>query len=281
MKDFHIHYHLDQCGAAEMTMPNIEKACIDLGIDEATVLKHYSAALPTGQKDWAAWHVQGTAELDRFIEEYNAYIPEKVIFHSGIETELINDRGDINCPVSDQEKVDMVQLSIHFMIDTEKLPMTFYYHPDAFWSPEMKTEEGQRAWKQWKESVNDVGAEYLIEATAKGYMNAIKRFPMVKSLSHMGDGMAHLKTWGADINSVPMKRRVEILEPLMKLMAEKGTFWEVTPGGVSPEIFMRAYELGVTFTCTCDGHQLYEGWGPLCNHIKAENKLNELLSLCK
>ncbi len=281
MKDFHIHYHLDSCGADEMTMENIEKACIDLGIDEATVIKHYSHSLPTGQKDWAAWHVQGAKELEIFLEEYKAYKPKQVIFHSGIETELINDKGDINCPISDQEKVDMVQLSIHFMIDTEKLPLDFFYHPDPYWSPEMNTEMGQKAWKEWKERVADVGVDYLIEATVKGYMNAIKRYPMVKSLSHMGDGMAHIKTWGGDLDSVPMKRKVEILEPLMKLMAEKGTFWEVTPGGVSPEIFKRAYELGVTFTCTCDGHQLYEGWGPLCDHIKAEEKLNELLNMCK
>lgn len=281
MKDFHIHYHLDECGADEMTMPNIEAACIDLGITEATVLKHYSADLPTGQKDWAAWHVQGTAELDKFLGEYHAYKPKQVIFHSGIETELINDKGDINCPVFDQEKVDMVQLSIHFMIDTEKLPMDFYYHPNSFWSPEMKTEAGQKLWREWKERVAAVGPEYLIEATVQGYMNAIQRYPMIKSLSHMGDGMAHLYTWGANIDSVPMSRKIEILEPLMKLMAEKGTFWELTPGGVSQEIFKRAYELGVTFTCTCDGHQLYEGWGPLCEHIKAEETLQKLLASVK
>lgn len=278
MKDFHIHYHLDSCGADEMTMPNIERACVELGIDEATVLKHYSASLPTGEKDWAAWHVQGTEELSRFLEEYHAYTPKKVIFHSGIETELLNDKGDINCPVEDQEKVDMVQLSIHFMIDTERLPMNFHYHPDPFFSPEMKTEQGQKLWKEWKERVADVGAEYLIEATVLGYMNALKRFPKVKSLAHMGDGMAHLLRWGADIKSVPVSRKIEILEPLMKLVAEKGTFWELTPGAMTPEIFKRAHEIGVNFTCTADGHQLFEGWGPLVKHIEAENALKRLLA---
>lgn len=278
MKDFHIHYHLDSCGADEMTMENIEKACVQLGISEATVLKHYSASLPTGEKDWAAWHVQGTKELDRFLEEYSAYKPKSVIFHSGVETELINDKGDINCPVEDQEKVDMVQLSIHFMIDTERLPMDFYYHPNSFWSPEMKTEHGQKLWKEWKERVAAVGAEYLIEATASGYINALKRFPKIKSLAHMGDGMAHLFSWGADVNSVSVRRQIEIFEPLMKLMAEKGTFWELTAGGMSPEMFKRAHELGVTFTCTADGHQLFEGWGPLSHHIDAENALKKLLA---
>lgn len=281
MKDFHIHYHLDECGADEMTMANIENACIDLGIDEAAVLKHYSMSLPNGEKDWAAWHVQGTAELDKFLAEYNAYMPKQVIFHNGVETELLNDKGDINIPVSDQEKVDIVQLSVHFMIDTEKLPLDFILYPNGWFSPEFKTEAGQKLWAEWKDRVNNVGAEYLIGATAQGYLNALKRYPKIKSLSHMGDGIAHLYTYGANVESVPMSRRVEIFEPLMKYMAENRINWELTSGGMSKEMFKRAYELGVNFTCTADGHQLYEGWGPLCNHIKAEEALAKLISEVK
>lgn len=278
MKDFHVHYHLDACGADEMTMPNIERACIDMGIDEATVLKHYSKSMPNGEKDWVCWHVQGTEELLKYLEEFHAYKPQQVVFHSGVETELLNDRGDINIPVEDQEKVDMVQLSIHFMIGTEKLPMDMTLYPNASFMPEFNTEAGQKIWRDWKDRVEAVGAEYLIEATVNGYMNAIKRFPKVKSLAHMGDGVAHLYTYGARVDSVPLSRRIEIFEPLMKLMAEKGTYWELTAGGMTPELFKRAREMGVTFTCTADGHQLYEGWGPLANHIKAEEKLKELLA---
>ena len=97
----------------------------------------------------------------------------------------------------------------------------------------------------------------------------------------MGDGIGHLKTFGADLSLVPMSRRVEIFEPLMKYMGENGIFWELTAGGMSVEMFNRAKDLGVIFTCTADGHQLYEGWGPLCNHIKAEEALNNLLSQYK
>lgn len=278
MKDFHIHFHLDACGADEMTMPNIERACIDLGIDEGTIIKHYSMKLPNGKNDWAAWHVQGTKELDKFLDEYHSYTPKQVVFHSGVETELLNDKGDINIPLSDQEKVDMVQLSVHFMIDTEKLPFDFLLYPDAYFSPEFGTEDGQKLWAEWKEKVYNVGAEYLLEATASGYLNALKRYPKIKSLAHMGDGFGALKTFGADVFSVPISRRVEIFEPLMKYMAENGTFWELTSGGMSNEMFRRAKELGVTFTCTADGHQLYEGWGPLSNHIKAEEALARLIA---
>ncbi len=278
MKDFHIHYHLDECGADEMTMPNIEAACIDLGIDEGTIIKHYSQALPNGEKDWVCWHVQGTKELDKFLGEYHSYQPKQVKFHCGVETELINDKGDINIPVEDQNKVDMVQLSIHFMIDTEKLPMDIIMYPDTYFCPEYGTEEGKRVWRSWLDRVNSVGAEYLIEATAKGYYNAVSRFPKIKSLAHMGDGFGPLKRYGADVNSVSMSKKIEIFEPLMKLMAEKGVFWELTEGGMSPELFKRARELGVIFTCTADGHQLYQGWGPLANHIKAEEALAKLIN---
>ncbi len=279
MKDFHIHYHLDACGAAEMTMPNIERACIELGIDEATVVKHYSERMPNGEKDWICWHVQGTDELDKFLDEYHAYTPKSVIFHSGVETELMNDKGDINIPLSDQEKVDMVQLSIHFMIDTERLPLDLMIYPILSFSPEYNNAEGERLLAEWKEKVDSVGAEYLINATVNGYMNAIKRNPKVKSLAHMADGMKHLRTYLADVSSVPVKKQVEMFEPLMKLMAEKGVYWELANEFAEPAIIKRAHEMGVTFTCTADGHQLYEGWGPLKNHINAENNLKRLLSL--
>ncbi len=278
MKDFHIHYHLDACGADEMTMPNIERACIDLGIEEAAVVKHYSASMPNGEKDWVCWHVQGSEELDKYLSEFHSYKPEKVIFHSGVETELLNDKGDINIPIEDQEKVDIVQLSIHFMISTEKLPMDMIQYPDAYFYPEFNTEKGQKIWHDWLDRVNSVGTEYLMEATVNGYMNAIKRFPKVKSLAHMGDGIGHLKTYGAKPENVSVSKRIEIFEPLMKLAAEKGIYWELTAGGMNKDVFKRARELGVTFTCTADGHQLYEGWGPLSNHIKAEDKLKELMS---
>ena len=280
MKDFHIHFHLDSCGSEEMTMPNIERACIELGIDEGTIIKHYSMQLPNGKRDWAAWHTQGTAELEAFLKEYNAYKPERVVFHSGVETELLSDEGDINIPDFDANKVDMVQLSIHFMINTKKLPLDFIMFPDAYFSPEFATEDGQRQWAEWKDCVATVGAEYLISATAEGYLNALKRQPKIKSLAHMGDGVGHLVRYGADIESVPMQKRVEIFEPLMKYMAENGVYWELTEGGMSLPLFKRARELGVTFTCTADGHQLYNGWGPLCNHIKAEEALARLIAEC-
>lgn len=278
MKDFHIHYHLDACGAEEMTMPNIERACIDLGIDEACVVKHYSQSMPNGKKDWICWHVTAGDALDEFLREYHAYKPKQVKFHCGVETELLDDQGNINIPKEDQEKVDIVQCSIHFMINTEKLPMTLMLYPDLTFTPENNNEEGRRQVEEWKQKVSDVGAEYLIGAVVRGYYNAIIKNPKIKSLAHMADGMKALRLYGADVDSVPVSRQVEIFEPLMKLMAERNIFWEIYDEYANPAIIKRAHELGVTFTATADGHQLYKGWGPLCNHIKSEERLKSLLN---
>lgn len=277
MKDFHIHFHLDACGAPEMTMENIERACIELGIDEACIVKHYSARMPNGKNDWICWHVTAGDALERFLAEYRAYAPSQVKFHCGVETELLNDRGDINIPLSDQAKVDIVQCSIHFMIDTEKLPMTLMLYPDLNFTPEHNNEDGRRQLAEWKEKVDSVGAEYLISAVANGYRNAIIRNPGIKSLSHMADGMKALRLYLVDVASVPVSRQVEIFEPLMKLMAERNIFWEIADEPAEKAIIRRAHELGVTFTATADGHQLHEGWGPLSRHINAENRLKSLL----
>ncbi len=277
MKDFHVHHHLDACGSAEMTFPNIERACVELGIDEVAVVKHYSSRMPNGERDWITWHVQGGDRLDAFLDEYKAYKPEQVIFHSGVETELMNDKGDINILVEDQNKVDIVQLSIHFMIDTERLPMDLMLYPNLSFCPEHNNDEGRRIVSQWKERVDAVGAEYLIEATVNGYINAIKRYPKVRSLSHMGDGMNHLRTYLADVDSVSADKKVEMFEPLMKLMHENGVFWEMTAGRAEKAIIRRAHEMGVMLTCTADAHQLYEGWAPLKNHILAEQNLRKIL----
>ncbi len=277
MKDFHIHYHLDACGAAEMTMPNIERACIELGISEACVLKHYSAKMPNGKKDWICWHVTAGDDLKKFLAEYTAYTPQKVKFHCGVETELLNDRGDINIPSEDQEKVDMVQCSIHFMIDTEKLPMDLMIYPDLNFSPEYNNDDGRRILREWKERVDAVGAEYLISSVVRGYTNAILKNPKIKSLSHMADGMKALRLYMADVDGVSVSKKVEMFEPLMKLMAERNVFWEIANENAEPAIIKRAHELGVVLTATADGHQLYEGWGPLAGHICAEERLKELL----
>ena len=61
-------------------------------------------------------------------------------------------------------------------------------------------------------------------------------------------------------------------------MAENGINWELTSGGMWQELFNVAYKAGVSFTCTADGHQLYQGWGPLCKHTEAEEALAKLLA---
>lgn len=275
MRDYHIHYYLDSCARSEMTFPNIEKKCLELGITEGTVVKHYSEAMPNGEADWICWHRVVPEKWQKYLDEYAAYKPEKMIIHSGVETELCNEAGDINIPLEEQQKIDMVQLSVHYMINLDCLPMDLMLYPNLDFCPEHKNDEGRRLVEEWRQKAAAAGAENIICGLVNGYMNAIKRFPKVKSLAHMADGLKPLRTYLVDVDSVPIKRVIEIFEPLMRLMAEKGVVWELLNEYANPEILKRANELGVGFTASADGHMLDNGWGPLSKHIDAENFIDK------
>lgn len=275
MRDYHIHYHIDQCANDEMTLPNIEKKCIELGITEGTVLKHYSASMPNGKDTWICWHKTVPEQWQQYLDEFTAYKPKQMIIHSGVETELCNEAGDINIPLEEQQKVDMIQLSVHYMIDLDCLPMSLLLYPNLNFCPEFNNDEGRRIVEKWRLKTVASGEENIICGLVNGYMNAIKRFPKVKSLAHMGDGLKPLRTYLVDVDKVSINRIIEIMEPLMRLMAEKGVVWELLCEPANPAILKRANELGVSFTASADGHFLDSGWGPLSKHIDAERFLDK------
>lgn len=270
MRDYHIHYHIDSCANDEMTFPNIEAKCLELGITEGTVLKHYSAAMPNGEDHWICWHKTVPEQWQQYLNEFAAYKPGKMIIHSGVETELCNEAGDINIPLEEQQKIDMVQLSVHYMINLDCLPLSLIIYPNLDFCPEYKNEAGKKLVEEWRQKTIDAGEENIIIGFVNGYINAIKRFPKVKSLAHMSDGLKPLRTYLVDIDKVNIKRTIEIMEPLMRLMAEKGVVWELTGDYANPEILKRANQLGVGFTATADGHFIDSGWGPLTAHNRAE-----------
>ncbi|NLN56028.1 MAG: hypothetical protein GX148_07000 [Clostridiales bacterium] len=277
MKDYHVHYYLDACAAKDMTFPNIEKRCLELGIDEISVLKHYSHSLPNGKEDWVCWHRIKENGWRKYLEEYASYIPERIKIHSGVETELVNEKGDINIPLSEQNKIDMCALSVHYMIDLDCLKMDFLLYPNLDFCPEFKNEVGYRQREEWREKVNSAGAEKMITGLANGYINAIQRFSKVKTLSHMYDGLTPLRTYLCDVDSLGESKCIELLEPLMKTAAEYGVLWELYGDRVVFErVLVRANELGVKFCATADGHMLYEGWGPLTHHNRAEDLIDRL-----
>lgn len=276
MRDYHIHYHIDACANDEMTFSNIENKCLELGIKEGTILKHYSSSMPNGEQDWICWHKTIPAQWQQYLDEFAAYHPKKMIIHSGVETELCNEAGDINIPISEQQKIDMIQLSVHYMIDLDCLPMSLLLYPNLNFCPSFNNDEGKRIVEDWRLKTVAAGEENIISGLVNGYMNAIKRFPKVKSLAHMSDGLKPLRTYLVDVDKVPLNRTIEIMEPLMRLMAEKGVVWELLNEYANPKILKRASELGVGFTASADGHFLDSGWGPLSKHEEAEEFLDSL-----
>lgn len=276
MRDYHIHYYIDACANDEMTFPNIENKCLELGITEGTVVKHYSSAMPNGENDWICWHKTIPEQWQQYLNEFKAYKAKKMILHSGVETELCNEAGDINIPLEEQQKIDMVQLSVHYMINLDCLPMSLLLYPNLNFCPAFNNDEGRRIVEEWRQKTIAAGEENIIIGLVNGYMNAIKRFPKVKSLAHMGDGLKPLRTYLVDVDKVPLKRILEIMEPLMRLMVEKGVVWELLNEYAHPDILKRANELGVSFTASADGHFLDSGWGPLSKHCEAEAFLDSL-----
>ena len=53
--DYHVHYYIDGCAADDMTFENIERKALSIGLDEITVLKHYSRRMPNGRPEWVFW----------------------------------------------------------------------------------------------------------------------------------------------------------------------------------------------------------------------------------
>lgn len=106
--DYHIHYFLDACARQDMTLPNIAEKARAGGFEEIAVLKHYSESLPNGEADWVNWRRIKPAQFKAYLEDIARFeAPGNLRIYSGVETELVNDKGDINIPAEDQAKIDM------------------------------------------------------------------------------------------------------------------------------------------------------------------------------
>lgn len=186
--DYHVHYYIDGCAADEMTFPNIEKKALELGLDEISVLKHHSRRMPNGEAVWVCWKRVKPDEWQRYLDEYAAYRPEKLTIHSGVESELCGEDGEINISDEEAAKIDMVALSVHYMPDLDGLKMDFLLYPDLNFCPEQNNEEGRRELARWREKAAAFGAENAVKGLVNGYCNAIRAHKKVRTLSHMYDG---------------------------------------------------------------------------------------------
>lgn len=198
--DYHVHYYIDSCAADEMTFPNIEKKALELGLDEISVLKHHSRRMPNGEAAWVCWKRVKPEEWQRYLDEYAAYRPEKLVIHSGVESELCSEDGEINISDEEAAKIDMIALSVHYMPDLAGLKMDFLLYPDLNFCPAQNNDEGRRELARWREKAAAFGAENAIKGLVNGYCNAIRAHKKVRTLSHMYDGLLPLRTYTFDVD---------------------------------------------------------------------------------
>lgn len=275
--DYHVHYYIDGCAADDMTFENIERKALSIGLDEITVLKHYSRRMPNGRPEWVFWKQVKEEQWRRYLEEYEAFGTSGLVIHSGTESELCGEDGEINIPDDEAAKVDMVALSVHYMPDLDGLKMDFLLYPDLSAVPGADNDEGRRQLARWKEKAADFGAENAVKGLVNGYINAIKKHPKVRTLSHMYDGLLPLRVYGFDVDSLGEKKCTELFEPLFAVMKEHEVRWELLGAPVKfPGLLRRACESGVRFVPTADAHFIDGGWGPLTHHDAAEELIDSL-----
>lgn len=267
--DYHVHYFLDRCAAAEMTLENIDNSAHDLGLTEVAILKHYSKGLPNNQPDWINWHRIIPEQFETFLKDVGAYQSRHGIrFFSGVETELVNEDGEINIESESQARLDMVALSFHYPPDLNVLKMDLMEYPPYI--NQYKANDNLQSVKNilnWEEKVKSIGPQPIIEGLVNAYIKAILTNPKIRTLSHMGDGIYPLDWYKVPVYDLPKSKQIELLEPLMNIVADHEILWETH--GVNDQdypIYQRAKELGVKFCCTVDAHFIQNGWANLMDH---------------
>ena len=273
MRDYHVHYFVDGCVNDEMTLANIEREAVRLGLTEICVLKHYSQALPNGEAVWVNWKRIVPEQFDAFLNDINAYRKSaRLSMLAGVETELVDDSGTVNIPAEDAEKLDALNLSVHWLPRMEVLTADPALNP---WRPESSPAS---VVADWQKRVSQCDVAAVIENLVTAYCRAIEANPKLLVMAHMGDGLNPLRTYGIAVDTLSDDRLNALLEPLMALCARTGVLWELTPSPVKrPSILHRANELGVRFSATADAHFLQaDGWAHLREHEKAEAYISAL-----
>lgn len=276
--DYHVHYYLDSCAGSEMTLPEISREALRMGLEEIVVLKHYSSCLPNGKTDWVAWHTVRQEEFERYLEEMaNFSRPEGLMIHTGVETELVNEHGDINIDEDAQARIESIALSVHYMPAMDAIEKPFLYHPR--FQKQLLNEEPEAAaeYRRWQEMVRDLTPSYFVERMFAGYEAAIRRYPKICQLSHMFDGLFPMRDYEVPYQQISEKRLIEIMEPTMKAMVEHDVLWELLNEPVgNVNILKRAAEMGVKFVATADGHSMNGSWGRFIDHPLSERYIDAL-----
>ncbi len=270
--DYHIHHHVDPCADTEMTLPNIDEAAHAMGLQEIAVLTHCSTQLPGGKEDWGWWHKLRKDRFAVYLSEVRSFSSEYgTQIYSGIETELVDDSGRIAATDDLLHKVDMAALSLHYLPDIAVFP----WLPDDF-PPIGHGVDFQKQYQKWQRAISDIPPAFILEALAEAHIKAIQKNPKIRTLAHLDDMSYTPGLYGIRFEAMNESLFTEILEPLMRAVAEHEVLWEITEACPLRPMFRRAKELGVRFTPTSDAHFISDGWGPLSRRRGAVEKLESM-----
>lgn len=276
--DYHVHCHLDGCAAKDMTLAAIYAEAVKAGLQEICVVKHYSHLLPNGGDVWVNWKRTTPEAFDQFLDEFKATpVPAGLRVLSGVETELLNQAGDINIPDSQAARLDLVLVSNHWLPDAPGL--------ERVWQPLLGAGIFPCAMKledlgPWLEEIQKRGAEPYARAVFEGNANAVRRHPQARVLAHLGDGGLHvLRAFRIPVDDLSDDRLLELAAPLIEACVATGALWELTPGVPRrTQLVREANRRGVRFTATVDAHFLVKpAWGhTLSQHQVAEETVSAL-----
>ncbi|WMJ22107.1 hypothetical protein RBG61_08845 [Paludicola sp. MB14-C6] len=277
--DYHVHYFIDKCAQEEMTLSNIEKTAFQLGLKEICVLKHYCDHLPNGKDEFITWYRIKPNEFDYFVNDITTYQSKYDIrILSGVETELLDDKGTINIPKDKVDLIDFIALSCHWLLNMEVLPMDLFYYPNAsFYENEGERKEAQEAINHWIAKVKKTDTATIIKSYVNAYVKAIEGNNKIKTLSHMYDGLFPLDLYHIPVDELSKTDLIDVMTPLFEICAEKKVLWELLSTPVKrPFILQAAKEHGVKFCASSDSHMIANGWGNLVDHYQSEAYIDSL-----
>jgi histidinol phosphatase-like PHP family hydrolase len=266
--DYHIHCYLDECSHPDMTLPNIDYYSFLAGLNEIAVLKHFSESLPNGKDSWFMWKRIDFKDFITFLKEVRFYKSQYgIIFKAGVETELLDEEGNINIPKEYHSFLDFISLSTHFMIEYYD-----FHTPSDIFPMEMGSNKKVQVWTK---KANAYGLINLIRGLVRGYIKAIQKNPKIKVLSDLHDGLFLFREYyQLNVDTVPMEEIVQEFIPLFKILVEKKILWEININRISNfEILDAANKMGVAFTAATDAHNLSDGKYNILNHNKIEQTI--------
>ena len=266
--DYHIHYFVDGCASDEMTLANIAAEALKIGLEEICILKHYSQQVPNKEAKWVSWKRIIPKQFADFLTDIRSFhSPAGLHILAGVETELLNDQSKINIPQCDMDKLDAINLSVHWIPDLE-----FLHFDPALWPGELGKISPVAA-ERWRTQIKKIGTEAILKNFVLAYVRAIKENPKVRSLAHMFDGLFPLRQYQIPVDDLGEKKILKLMEPLMQMCVENHILWELTPTPVECDfVLKRANEIGVHFSATVDAHSLQI----LRDHNKAETYIDSM-----